>query len=432
MATASDPMQAGQQTAPRSRMYETFRAMRVRNYRLYWFGQLISISGTWMQTTAQAWVVYSLTNSPLALGTVTALQFLPITLFTLFGGVIADRAPKRKLVLITQTAALIQATLFGVLVATGTIQVWHMYVLAAMQGIINAIDQPVRQAFAAELVSPEDRPNAIALNSMLFNAARIIGPAIAGILIAKAGAAPALFINAASFLAVIAAILLMNPAQFFVKAIGRTQEPPLQQLVEGLRYSRRTPAVLIVLILVGFIGTFGYNFSVVIPLLGGFVLNTDAAGFGLLSAALGTGSLLGAVSTAVTRKVTIGRLIAGAGGFSIFFGLLAINSDLRVAMLLLAIVGFFGVVFSTNGSSLIQITVPDHLRGRVTSLYFLLFAGSTPIGATVIGMLSSALNVSEALLFCAGMCSIGVLIAWIYNRRVLHSSNQRLVEEVSL
>jgi predicted MFS family arabinose efflux permease len=159
-------------------------------------------------------------------------------------------------------------------------------------------------------------------------------------------------------------------------------------------------------------------------------LKTDAAGFGLLSAALGIGSLLGAVSTAIARKITISRLIAGAGGFSIFFGLLAINTDLRIALLLLAIVGFFGVVFSTNGSSLVQITVPDHLRGRVTSLYFLLFAGSTPIGATVIGVLSNTLNVSEALMFCAVLCAIGVLIAWLYDRRVLHSANPQQVEEV--
>jgi MFS family permease len=432
MATTIDQINSSEPPKAQSRLKETFRAMRVRNYRLYWFGQLISISGTWMQTTAQAWVVYTLTNSPLALGTVTTLQFLPITLLTLFGGVIADRAPKRQLVLITQTLALVQATIFGILVATNTIQVWHMYILAAVQGIINAIDQPVRQAFAAELVSNEDRPNAVALNSMLFNAARIVGPAAAGILIAQTGAAPALFINAASFLAVIIAIILMNPAEFFIKPMKRVPEPAMKQLAEGLRYSRRTPAVLIVLILVGFIGTFGYNFSVVIPLLGGFVLKTDAAGFGLLSAALGIGSLLGAISTAVTRKITIGRLITGAAGFSIFFALLAVNSDLQLAMLLLAIVGFFGVLFSTNGSSLIQITVPDHLRGRVTSLYFLLFAGSTPIGATVIGTLSSTFNVTDALLFCAALCSAGVLIAWLYNRRVLHSDNHQLVEEVSM
>lgn len=432
MATTVESFQGGDQTRPMSRLGETFRAMRVRNYRLYWFGQLISISGTWMQTTAQAWVVFTLTNSPLALGTVTTLQFLPVTLLTLFGGVIADRAPKRKLVLITQTLALIQAAIFGVLVATNTIQVWHMYILAAVQGIINAIDQPVRQAFAAELVNTDDRPNAIALNSMLFNAARIVGPALAGILIAKTGAAPALFLNAASFLAVIVAIILMNPAEFFIKPVRRVPEPAIKQLADGLRYARRTPTVLIVLILVGFIGTFGYNFSVVIPLLGGFVLKTDAAGFGLLSAALGIGSLLGAISTAITRKITIGRLITGAGGFSIFFALLAVNTDLRLAMLLLAIVGFFGVVFSTNGSSLIQITVPDHLRGRVTSLYFLLFAGSTPIGASVIGFLSNALNVSDALLVCAFLCAVGVVIAWLYDRRVLHSANRPLAEEVPM
>ncbi len=429
MATTAEPLQGSEYQKPTSWWGETFRAMRVRNYRLYWFGQLISISGTWMQTTAQAWVVYSLTNSPLALGTVTALQFLPITLLSLFGGLIADRAPKRRLVVITQTAALVQAGIFGALVATNLIQVWHMYLLAGAQGIINAIDQPVRQAFAAELVSNEDRPNAIALNSMLFNAARIVGPALAGILIAKTGAAPALFLNAASFLAVIIALLLMNPAQFFIKAQKLAPAPPLRQLADGLRYARHTPAVLIVLILVGFIGTFGYNFSVVIPLLAGFVLHTDAAGFGLLSAALGVGSLLGALSTAVARRVTIGRLIAGAGGFSIFFALMALNSDLRLALLLLAVIGFFGVMFSTNGSSLVQITVPDHLRGRVTSLYFLLFAGSTPIGATLIGSLSSALGVSVALLACAMLCSAGVGLAWLYGRRTLHLANPQFVEE---
>ena len=255
-----------------SGLSQAFRAMRVRNYRLYWFGQLVSLSGTWMQTTAQSWVVYSLTNSPLALGAVTTLQFLPVTLLSLFGGVIADRVPKRKLVLVTQSAALVQAAIFGALVATGLIQVWHIYVLAAIQGIINAIDQPVRQAFAAELVSREDRPNAIALNSLLFNAARIVGPALAGVLIANIGAAIALFLNAASFLAVIAAVVMMDTAAFFATPPAKTQEPPLRQLAEGLNYARHTPAVLLVLIIVAFIGTFGYNFSVVIPLLGGFVL----------------------------------------------------------------------------------------------------------------------------------------------------------------
>ena len=194
-----------------------FRAFRVRNYRLFWIGQLISFCGTWMQTTAQAWVVYDITKSPFSLGLVSTLQFLPIMLLTLFGGVIADRVPKRKIIILTQILALIQAAIFGLLVATGWVQIWHVYILATIQGMINAIDNPVRQSFAAELVSNADRPSAIALNSVLFNTARVLGPAIAGILIASVGAAIALFLNAASFLAVISAALLMNPAEFIVK-----------------------------------------------------------------------------------------------------------------------------------------------------------------------------------------------------------------------
>lgn len=390
---------------------EGFRALRVRNYRLYWFGQLISISGTWMQTTAQAWVVYSLTDSPMALGTVTALQFLPIMFLSLFGGVLADRVPKRKVVLATQTAALLQATLFGALVALGLIQVWHIYLLAALQGIINAIDNPVRQAFAAELVSREDRANAIALNSMLFNGARVIGPALAGILIAKVGAASALFLNAASFLSILGAIVLMNPNAFFSKPAVQSSDSPMKQLAEGLRYTWHTPIVLSVMITVGFIGTFGYNFSVVLPLLGGFVLHTDAMGFGALSSALGIGSSLGALTAAFFQKVSLKRLLMAAAGFSILLATVAMSTQLLLSEILLVVLGFFGVIFSTNAATLIQTTVEDHLRGRVTSLYFLLFAGSTPIGSFLIGTISSRLNVRDALLICATLCLFGVAVS---------------------
>ena len=390
---------------------EGFRALRVRNYRLYWFGQLISISGTWMQTTAQAWVVYSLTDSPMALGTVTALQFLPIMFLSLFGGVLADRVPKRKVVLATQTAALLQATLFGALVALGLIQVWHIYLLAALQGIINAIDNPVRQAFAAELVSREDRANAIALNSMLFNGARVIGPALAGILIAKVGAAAALFLNAASFLSILGAISLMNPNAFFSKPAVQSSDSPMKQLAEGLRYTWQTPIVLSVMITVGFIGTFGYNFSVVLPLLGGFVLHTDAMGFGALSSALGIGSSLGALTAAFFQKVSLKRLLMAAAGFSILLAAVAMSTQLLLSEILLVVLGFFGVIVSTNAATLIQTTVEDHLRGRVTSLYFLLFAGSTPIGSFLIGTISSRLNVRDALLICATLCLFGVAVS---------------------
>lgn len=396
-----------------------FHALSIRNYRLYWFGQLISVCGTWMQSTAQAWVVYSLTNSPMALGTVTTLQFLPVMLLSLFGGVIADRVPKRTVVLVTQCAALVQATSFGLLVATGLIQVWHIYLLATLQGIINAIDNPVRQAFAAELVSRDDRANAIALNSMLFNAARIVGPALAGILIAKTGAATALFLNAASFLAIIGAMIMMDSAAFFGRPAAQMHASPLQELAEGLRYTWQTPTVLIVMIIVGFIGTFGYNFSVVLPLLGGFVLHTDAVGFGALSAALGIGSCLGALAAAFWQWASLKRLLWASAGFSLFLGAVALSTHLWLSELLLVILGFFGVMFSTNASTLIQITVPDQLRGRVTSLYFLLFAGSTPIGAFLIGVLSSKFNVTAALLLCVTLCLLGVGYSLFYERTVV-------------
>lgn len=403
---------------------EGFRALRVRNYRLYWIGQLISISGTWMQTTAQAWVVYSLTNSPMALGTVTSLQFLPIMLLSLFGGVLADRVPKRMVVLITQTLALIQATLFGLLVALNVIQVWHIYILAAVQGIINAIDNPVRQAFAAELVRREDRANAIALNSMLFNGARVVGPALAGFLIAKTGASTALFLNAASFLAIIIAIIMMDPAAFFSQPALQQRGSPLTQLAEGLRYTWQTPIVLIVMIMVGFIGTFGYNFSVVLPLLAGFVLHTDAIGFGALSAALGIGSSVGALAAAFFQRISVRWLMVGAAGFSIFLAAVAVTTHIGWSELFLVFLGFFGVIFSTNAATLIQVTVEDRLRGRVTSLYFLLFAGSTPIGAFLIGTLSSRLNVTDALLICASLCLFGVVFSFVYQRFVIERRAQ--------
>jgi MFS family permease len=398
-----------------------FQALEVRNYRLYWVGQLISQTGSWMQTTAQAWLVLQLTQSPFALGLVTTLQFLPIMLLSLVGGVITDRLPKHRLITATQVLALAQAALFGALVAAGAIQLWHVYVLAAFQGIINAIDNPARQAFAVELVGREHLINAVALNSMLFNGARIVGPALAGLIIASAispsaGIALVLFLNAISFVAVIAGLLRMRPAEF------RAVPPALtgnigQRLLEGLAYVWRTPEVMLVMIVVAAIGTFGYNFSVVLPLLSGFVLHTDAAGFGGLSAALGLGSLLGALSTAYARQVTMRRLIIGSASFSVLFGAIALSASFPISAALLVALGFAGILFSTSANTLLQLSVPDALRGRVMSLYMLLFAGSTPIGGLLIGSLSNLIGVPETLLICAGLCLLGIGGALLYGWR---------------
>ncbi|HEX9441619.1 MAG TPA: MFS transporter [Roseiflexaceae bacterium] len=395
-----------------------FRALRVRNYRLFFIGQLISLTGSWMQTTAQAWLVLELTRSPLALGLVTTLQFLPLMLFSLVGGVIADRAPKRQLILITQTAAMLLAAIFGTLVATGAIQLWHVYVLAMLQGVVNAVDNPVRQAFSVELVGRDEMINAVALNSMLFNGARIVGPAVAGVMIASIGIAPVLYLNAVSFIAVIAGLLMMDPAALRA-APARTAGGVAQRLYEGLRYSWRTPDVLLIMIVVGAIGTFGYNFSVVLPLIAGFVLHTDAAGFGALSAFLGIGSLAAAIGTAYARQVSLRRLLIGAGSFSALLGALALSPFFTLSSALLVALGFAGITFATTANSLLQLSVPDELRGRVMGLYVLLFAGSTPIGALLIGAASNTIGAPAALLLCAALCAIGVGVALLYRHRTL-------------
>jgi MFS family permease len=231
-----------------------FRALHNRNYRLFWLSQIVSLSGTWMQTTAQAWLVLQITESPLSLGTVTTLQFLPITLLALYGGVLADRLPKRKAILVTQTAFMIQAFVFGALVAAGVIQLWHIYILAAIQGLINAVDIPTRQAFVVEMVGRDDLLNAVALNSTAFNAARIVGPSLAGVIIDQIDIAPTLILNAISFIPVLIALQRMDASQLHIL-------PPAphgsagHRLKEGISYAWHTPAILSILIVVGFIGS---------------------------------------------------------------------------------------------------------------------------------------------------------------------------------
>ncbi|NNJ10353.1 MFS transporter [Chloroflexales bacterium ZM16-3] len=400
------------------RLLGGFRALRVRNYRLYWFGQLVSMTGSWVQVTAQALLVLQLTNSPLAIGLVATFQFLPVMLLSLFGGVIADRVPRYRMILITQTIAMALATIFGSLVFFGLIQLWQIYLLAMIQGVVNALDTPVRQAFAVELVGREDRPNAVALNSIVFNGSRIIGPALAGLLIGPLGIAAMLYLNAASFLAVLLGLLRMDVSQ--IVQGPRRPARVFSELREGLAYTWRTPEILLVMILIGAIGTFGYNFSVTLPLIGGFVLHTDPASYGMLGAFLGLGSLAAAVANAYMGSFTPRRMIIAAAAFSILLGSLATTSTFAVAVALLFALGFAGISFTTAANTVIQLRVPDDLRGRVSSLYFMLFAGSTPIGGLLIGGAASLFGVPKALLLCATLCLIGVGAAVAYQRSISH------------
>lgn len=393
-----------------------FRALHNRNYRLFWTGQLVSITGSWMQTTAQAWLVLQITGSALALGTVAVFQFLPVTLLSLYGGVLADRLRKHRALLITQSAAMIQAFIFGLLVATGVIQLWHIYILAVIQGLINAVDTPVRQSFVVEMVGRDDLSNALALNSTEFNAARILGPSVAGLIIDQIGIAPTLFLNAISFLAVLAGLRMMD--QKALRVVPPVKKGSARkQLAEGLSYAWHTPAILSIFIVVGFIGTFGYNFSIVLPLIARFVLDTSATGFGSLGSFLGLGSLIAALVTAYLSQVKMQRLLIGAGAFSLIFGALAISQEFALSAVLLIGLGFAGITFAVTSNTLLQLNSPDELRGRIMSVHVLLFMGSTPIGSFLIGVLSDTLGVQAALLICAVLCLIGVIIAVLYYRR---------------
>jgi MFS family permease len=412
----ASPQPDFQSRAPfRRALGSTFRAMRVRNYRLFWFGQLVSLSGTWMQRVAQAWLVLQLTDSPFALGTVSALQFTPLLLLSLFGGVVADRVPKRRLLVITQAIMAGQAVAIAILTTTGQIQLWHIYVLAALLGLANSFDNPSRQALVMEMVGPKDLPNAVALNSSLFNSARLIGPAVGGAIIAAAGLAVCFWLNAVSYLAVIGALLAMRPAEFFdVPSPNRGRMLP--QLREGLAYALHSRDVCVIVILLASLGSFGYNFNIFLPLIARYVLDVGPFGLGVLFSCLGAGSVVAALTLASRREASERTLLVGATIFTCLLLLVALSSLFLVTAVLLLALGAASIVFSATANTRMQMAPPAALRGRVMSLYTLLFAGTTPLGSFVIGSLSERLGVQFALVSCAALCILGVLGGVLYAR----------------
>jgi MFS family permease len=391
------------------------RAFRHRNYRLFFGGQLVSLVGTWMQQVAQAWLVLELTSDPLVLGLTTALAFLPVLILGLFGGLIADALPKRRTLIGTQTVQMILAfVLFG-LVITDTVQVWQILVLATLLGITNAVDMPTRQAFTVEMVGREDVANAVALNSAVFNGARIVGPAIAGLTIGFFGGdvSAAFLINGLSFLAVILAYAAMRDDDLRVRttfarptSVGEVRST----LADGLRYVRRHELILLMTITVGLASTFGFNFGVIIPALAKDVLGTDATGYGFLMAATGIGSLVAALGIAFSGRsrpvlAPIGAMVLGAG--------LAATSLVHlfpVALVTMLFVGFGAISMAATANTTIQLAVPDELRGRVISVYTTVFVGSTPLGGLLMGWIASAASVDVAI----AVGGIGSLLAGVF------------------
>jgi MFS family permease len=423
-----------------------FSALGIRNYRLFWLGQIVSVSGTFMQTTAQQWLVLQLSPDPLALGIVGAFQFGPLLVLAPFGGIAADRWQRRKVLMTTQTCAALLAFTLWILTWTSLVQLWHVFALAFLLGLVNAVDMPTRQAFVSEMVGPERLLNAVSLNSAQFNVARILGPGLAGALIALVGE-PLLFLgNALSFLAVIAGLAMMRPSELFPVPRNHNLRG-LQQvraLGEGIGFIRRTPTLWITLLLVGVTGTFGFNFNVLLPLEAKRMLHAGPQVFGLVSSALGAGALVGALFLARRRRPPTNRLLVGG---VIAFGLLEsamalTNSGLArgaadwigspelqanlalinftvVAMALIALVGLFMSTFSASANTRTQLTSPPELRGRVMSIYMMLFAGTTPIGNLLISVVAGGPGgVSLAWVAAGAPCVLAGIAGAVLYRRV--------------
>jgi MFS family permease len=395
---------------------KAFMALQHRNFRLFWIGQLISLIGTWMDSTGQSWLVLHLTGNALALGLVGALQFLPILLLTLFGGVLADRLPKRRVLVFTQSFLALQAATLCILVFTGKIQIWHIYILAILFGLTNSLDMPTRQSFVVEMVGREALPNAIALNSSVFNMSRIVGPGIAGLIIAQLGEGPLFFLNSLSFIPVIIGLLMINVKELYGQPHQEEAAPSstMQSLREGLVYVKRTPAVLLIVVVIGLVSLFGINFNVVLPLVATGALHVGSEGFGFISSAFGVGSLIAALWLAWGNKTpSLSRMLIFAVLFSIVLGLFGFSHWYPLSLVLIAATGFMQISFSALANTTLQTVTPDHLRGRVMSVYMLVFNGTTPIGNLFIGGLANSVGISIAVIVSAGLSLVAAVAGWI-------------------
>lgn len=384
-----------------------FRSLRVRNYRLYASGQLISLTGTWMQRVAQDWLVLTLTNSGTALGIVTALQFGPSLLLGMWGGVLADRGNKRRLLLATQSALALVALTLGALDVAGIVQYWQVLVLASALGLVSAVDTPVRQAFVVEMVGKDDLPNAVAINSTIFNFGRILGPAAAGLMISAVGTGWAFVANAASSIAVLTGLVLMRTAELHPSI---PVERARGQLREGLRYVRRRSDLMLAMVLVFIIGTFGLNFQLTTALLAKQVFHQNASGYGLLSTAVAVGAFVGAVlATRRTTRPTQLFLVFAALGFSVLEIVTGLMPTYGSTGLLLVPTGLAMLTFTTAANSSVQLGVAPTMRGRVMALYLMCFMGGTPLGAPIIGWVAGAFGPRWGLVGGGLVCLLAAL-----------------------
>jgi MFS family permease len=388
-----------------SRIPKTFSALRHHNYQLYFSGQLVSVAGTWMQIVAQGWIVYELSHSELTLGIVGFASAIPALLVSPFGGVIVDRFPKRNLLVVTQATAMVLALILAFLTFTGLVEVWHVIALSAMLGLVNAVDGPARQAFVVELVGREDMTNGIALNSMMFNGARIIGPAVAGLVLAAVGSAWCFLLNGLSFIAVIACLLAMkieNPT------LPKGTASPLRLLAEGLGYVRRHTDLFALLLLALIFSVFGISYGTILPAFVDQMLRGGPDAFGALNAAAGLGAVIGAF--AVARFGDKGHrgpwLFAANIAFPVLLALFAFNRNFYLALLLEFLLGVGFMLQFTLINTLLQTRMDDHMRGRVLSLYTITFFGFSPFGNLAIGVLAESIGLSVTIALSAAVAFV--------------------------
>jgi len=400
----------------------TFAALAVPNYRRYISGQSVSLVGTWMQMTAQSWLVLTLTNSSTDLGLIVALQTLPVLLLGPYGGVIADRVDKRRLMVVLQSVMGIQALALGLLTVTGAVRVWEIGLLAALLGLNNAFENPARQSFMLEMVGPDHLRNAVSLNSVMVNVARSIGPAVAGVLIATVGDGVCFLVNAASFIAVVTSLIRLERSSLHPSPpTGR--EPG--QLREGLRYIRRTPELRIPLLMMAIVGCLGYEFQVSLPVMARQGLHTGAAGFGFMTAAMGIGAVAGGLLVAARGRTGIRTLVLAAAAFGVAFAFAALAPSLPIELVALALVGWASISFMSTGNSTLQLTAAPTMRGRVMSLWFVAFQGSTPVGGPIIGWVMAWAGARAGLGIGAVTCLLVSLMGLLALRRMVEPTGPK-------
>jgi MFS family permease len=398
----------------------TFRSLKVRNYRLFASGQVVSLSGTWAQRVAQDWLVLELShNSGVALGITTGLQFLPMLLFGLYGGVLADRYDKRRLLIWAQVSMGLLALVLGLLDLADVVRLWHVYALAFLLGLASVIDTPVRQAFVVEMVGPDDLPNAVSLNSATFNVSRILGPAVAGVAINSVGTAPVFLANAVSYIAVVVGLLAIRRADLFdVHRVARAKG----QLREGLTYVRANPHLYVPIALIAVVGMFGLNFQITLALIAKQTFHMGAGSYGALSAMLATGSLVGALASARRSTPPSPRILYGS---ALAFGILEVLTGLAPTYFLMAVLlvptGAAVLTFTTTANATVQLSSAPHMRGRVMALYVLVFLGGTPLGAPVIGAVAEVLGPRSSLLIGGAVSAAAAVGARLYLQRVTAS-----------